>query len=358
MTTGAQSDHTPGEPADGAQTPWFQVWWKYVGTHALALMLAFGTLAAIWLLARPLALIFLSVVIAAALAPVVNMLSQVIPRTLAVVIIFLMIVAVAVLLAASVPMLTAEADIVGDELPNLIGQGERWLHERGLLGEDVSLQDRLSSSLSTLGTQLITVPLAVFSGVVDALLVLVVALYLLIEAPTIHDFVLSLVEPQQRDKFASVADEMLVEAGGYMRGVLFQVVLVGALSYVGFRVIGLDYPLVLAVVMGITEIFPIIGPNVGGAIAIALALFQSPTKALLTFALAVIIQQVEGNPITPYVMHSQVSISPLTVVIAVLLGGAVGGIIGALIGIPLTAALRVFVIRVIAPAVRRKTGAA
>jgi predicted PurR-regulated permease PerM len=71
----------------------------------------------------------------------------------------------------------------------------------------------------------------------------------------------------------------------------------------------------------------------------------------------IVLQQLENHLLLPNIMRSQTEISPLLTILALFTGGALGGFIGALAAIPLAAALRVFVLRVVAPAVRRQTGA-
>lgn len=363
MTTPDSPAGPRAQPADAAAaddgTLWSNEWWKYVAANAAALVLAVSILASVWLLARPLALIFFGVVIAAALAPIARRLERMMPRALvALVIVFFLLLVIIALFALLIPAAADDAALFRDRIPEVVEETEHWLYERGVLRSDSSLQDQMSVGIEGLFPQLVTVPLTIFSGVIDSFLVFVIALYLMIEAHNIRDFALSLVAPAQREGFLSVADEMLRESGAYVRGVMIQSLMIGGLSYVGFLLIGLDFPLLLAIIMGVTEVFPIIGPIFGGSVAVVAALLVSPTAALLTAAFAIVLQQLEGNLITPYVMHKQVAISPLMVVVAVFAGGAVGGITGALIAIPLTASLRVFVVRVVAPAIRRKTGAA
>lgn len=326
--------------------------------HVTALVLAVGILAGIWLLARPLALVFFSMVIASALSPIVRELSEFMPRTAAVALIFLIVVLFfAVLLVLIIPAVVDQAEDFGERIPQSLDYVEDRLHSMGILQDGESLWDRLFSSFDALGAQAISVSLVVFSGGVDVVLMFITSLYMLIEAPGIQNFVLSLVPSQHRERFESVADEMLTAAGGYVKGVIWQGLLVGTVSFLGFVLIGLEFPLLLACIMGFGEVLPNIGPLISGAIAVAAALLISPTAALITLIFAIVIQQIESNLLTPYVMHMQANISPLMVIIAVFAGGAVGGILGVIIAIPLTAALRVFVVRVVAPAIKEKTGA-
>jgi predicted PurR-regulated permease PerM len=91
--------------------------------------------------------------------------------------------------------------------------------------------------------------------------------------------------------------------------------------------------------------------------AVALALLMSPVKAIVVLVFYVVLQQLDGDLILPLILRNQANISPLLVTAAVFVGARVGGIVGALIAIPLAAAIKVVVVRIVAPAVRRWTGA-
>jgi predicted PurR-regulated permease PerM len=105
------------------------------------------------------------------------------------------------------------------------------------------------------------------------------------------------------------------------------------------------------------EFIPYVGPFISGALMVGIALSQSLTLALIVLAFAIVLQEIEGHLIIPMVMRSQTDIPPLLAVIALFAGATIGGLVGALTAIPLAVALRVLVRRVVAPAVRRQTGA-
>ncbi len=91
---------------------------------------------------------------------------------------------------------------------------------------------------------------------------------------------------------------------------------------------------------------------------VLIAFLEAPIKALITLVFAVALGQLEGNIIAPNVMHPQTNISPLITLFSIFAGWSIGGVLGALIAIPVMAALNVLVVKVIAPAIRQKTGAA
>jgi predicted PurR-regulated permease PerM len=105
------------------------------------------------------------------------------------------------------------------------------------------------------------------------------------------------------------------------------------------------------------EYIPYVGPFISGALIVIVAFLQSPTKALIAIGFALALQQLEGSIIAPNVMHPQTKISPLTTLFVVFAGWSVGGALGALVAIPIAAAIRVLIMQLVVPAVRRQTGA-
>jgi predicted PurR-regulated permease PerM len=132
---------------------------------------------------------------------------------------------------------------------------------------------------------------------------------------------------------------------------------VGVITYIGLSIIGVQYALVLSLFAGIMEFAPVIGPIIAAIPMLAIALLASPTQFLIVLIFVIILQQVESALLTPNIMKSQTEASPLLVILALVAGHSVGGLLGALVAIPLAASLRVLVTRVIAPGIRRWSGA-
>ncbi len=129
--------------------------------------------------------------------------------------------------------------------------------------------------------------------------------------------------------------EMGRATGGYVRGVGFNILIVTVLNYLGLLWIGLPFPLVFGLMAGLFEIIPIVGSIMSGAIIVVFALTLSWTTGLIVLAFVLLVQQIEGNILTPWIMGCQTDIDSLLVLIALTLGGAVGGMLGAIVSIPL-----------------------
>jgi predicted PurR-regulated permease PerM len=332
-------------------------WWWTATTIAAALVLAAAFLFLIFELGEPIALLILGISIASALSPFVEWLGERMPRALAVILVFLvMVLIVAIILWIVVPPLVRQAQSAITELPALFERAQSEVDEfvffdLGAIGETVVNQ------LGAISSRILQVPVIVFGGFFNIVMILFIAIYWLIIKPSIWRFFLSLFNPIQRDDIHRIVAKMGRSMGGYFRGVFINVLVIAFISVIGLSIIGVPFPVILGILAGLGEIIPMVGPFLTGALMILMALFVSPTTALITLIFVLILQQFEGQILTPNIMRSQTDVSPLMVILAILAGSALGGLMGAIVAIPVMAALRVFIEEVVAPAIRRQTGA-
>jgi len=172
---------------------------------------------------------------------------------------------------------------------------------------------------------------------------LIVAFYWMTEKATIKRAILSLFPLRHRARAHEIWDEIEFRIGGWTRGQLVLMIIIGACSGIAYWSLDLRFWLALAIWAGLTEAIPFIGPFIGGGTAALFALADSPEKALWVVIFVVILQQFEGAVLVPRVMKNAVGMSPLTVVLAVLIGNALAGPIGSLLAIPIGAACQVLV---------------
>jgi predicted PurR-regulated permease PerM len=291
------------------------------------------------------------------LSPFVDWLDGRMPRALAVVLVFLLMAVVfAILIWIVVPPLVQQATSAINQLPAFFDEAQDALDEfvffdLGALGET------LVNQLGALTGQLLQVPVIIFGGFFNIIMILFIAIYWLIIKPSIWRFFLSLFNPAQRNEVERIVGKMGRSMGGYFRGVFLNGLIVAVISVIGLSIIGVPFPVVLGILAGLGEFIPMVGPFLAGALMVLMALFVSPTTALITLIFVLILQQFEGQILTPNIMRSQTEVSPLMVIFAILAGSALGGLMGAIVAIPVMAALRVFIEEVVAPAIRRQTGA-
>jgi predicted PurR-regulated permease PerM len=350
-----QSSENPPEARAALSRDPGSGWWRSAAAIAVGILLAVSLIAFIYLLARPIALLILGVAIASAISPLVSALAIRMPRGLAAILVFL--IAIAIFVGAFwiiIPPLVGQATEIGNRAPELIERAQQmfdWERLNFLPLESILPQ------LGALSSSIIRIPVALASSLIEILLVLFISLYLVIEAPNLERFALSLVPAEREERLRSLLYDMATAMGGYIRGVLVSASLIGLFTYLGLLIIGVDFPLVLGLLAGLMEIIPYLGPLIAAIPILIIALLESTTQAIIVLVFIIILQQVESYVIVPNVMRSQTKVSPLLVILAIIAGNRLGGLLGVLIAIPVVGALRVFVRRVIAPAIRRQTGA-
>jgi len=126
--------------------------------------------------------------------------------------------------------------------------------------------------------------------------------------------------------------------GRWLQGQMFLMLIIFALDYLGLLLIGAPYALVLALIAGILEIIPYIGPIVSAIIAVSISFLHDPVTGLLVLALFVLVQQLEGYVLTPLVMKRAVGLNPVVVILALMIGAKLGGVLGIIIAVPIATA--------------------
>jgi len=353
-------DRPDTSPSNGAE-PQTSVptiaWWRGAAIVGVALATALGSLVLLWLLARPLTLLLIAIVIAQVLAPLVGRLECWLPRGIAIVLVYLaLVLAVGGLGVIVVPPLVGEGQSLVLNAPELVARSREWL--RGIDPDSAArVSAAVQSAIDRFSDVLLSLPFTLFSSVIDVILVIFISIYWLIATPALSRFALSLFPPRHRRRANDVLDAMGQTMGGYVRATAINGVIIGVMTYVGLLVIGLEYALVMAVLAGLGEFLPVVGPILAAIPAIAISLIESPQQAIIVTIFFIALQQLESNLLVPFIMRQQADVPPLLSLFGLLAGSALGGFLGALIAIPLAGALRVLVIKVLAPAEREWSGA-
>lgn len=173
----------------------------------------------------------------------------------------------------------------------------------------------------------------------------ILAFYWTVEGDRLKRALLLLLPQDRREGARDVLVEIEDTLGRYTGGLVILVLFVGVLSLVAYLLIGLRYALVLAVVAGLFEALPIIGPALGAIPAAIVGFSQDPVKALWVIVAALIIQQIENSLLFPRVMSRTVGVNPLVTLLAFIAFGYLFGPAGAFVAIPLAAVLQSLVNR-------------
>ena len=148
---------------------------------------------------------------------------------------------------------------------------------------------------------------------------------------------------RRRDRYLQVTDRIVQTTSRYMLGNLAISVICGTVYGITAAILGLPYPLAIAVIAGILDLVPTIGATIAGVITGIVALSVS-VEALIAFVIVIVAyQQIENSVLQPTIIGKAAAVSGFTVLVSVLAFGALFGIIGAIIGVPVAAALEIVV---------------
>ena len=287
-----------------------------------------------------LVILFVSFLLMTAVSPLVILIHKTrLPRGMSIVVAYLLVLGVLVgAIAAVVPPLVSQTATLISRIPIPPSIAD------DLRNINIGLQD-----LNVIANQLTSVPKilgvigSAFSALIVTITVGVITFYLLQEKQNLHKHLQWLFGDGKAEAkaqmFVSKIDEKI---GGWVRGELTLMFVIGATTYVGLRLLNVDFALPLAILAGILELLPSIGPTIAAIPAVGVALFSgSPIMAIWVLALYLVIQQLENSFIVPVVMNKAVGLNPIVTILLLLTGFRLGGIAGAVLAIPLFLVIKV-----------------
>lgn len=182
---------------------------------------------------------------------------------------------------------------------------------------------------------------SVFGAIGGLVLVLFIAMYIAVTPRLYKEGVLHLVPHRSRDRAREVMSTLGVTLRQWLVARLIAMVLIGSLTGIGLGLLQVKGAAALGVLAGLLEFIPFFGPIISAVPALGIALLDSPQKALYVLILYLVMQQLEGNVITPLLLEKRLDIPPVLTVVTVAALGVVFGVVGMLIAEPLLAAVLV-----------------
>jgi predicted PurR-regulated permease PerM len=160
--------------------------------------------------------------------------------------------------------------------------------------------------------------------------------YLVLERPKLHRYFVRFFPNHDAEaKAESLVLAVEHQVGGWVRGQLLLMLVIGVMTYIGLMLLGVPYALPLAVIAGILELIPNLGPTIAAIPALIIGLTISPVIGLGTLIMSIIIQQLENNVIVPKIMKEATGTEPLVTILVLLVGFTLGGVAGAVLAMPL-----------------------
>ena len=322
---------------------------------AISLFFLGGALLWCAFLARhALLLVYVSGLLAVGFSPIVRVIerqtllpigSKRFPRWLAILILYLVILGSVFLVGFLVfPPLVRQAQSLWTQLPDMFDRAQQFLIAKGILKEHLTLREAVQRAPGSGGDAVGAVAGAignVVGGLFGIVTILILTFYILVEADTLRSLMLRLFPRARRVQVAEASNEATVKVSAWLGGQLLLGTIIGTTSAVGLWALGIPFFYVLALISGIGELIPVVGPVLSAVPALAIAATISLEKVLFVLIFFVVQQQFENHVLVPKVMSRQVGVSAVTVIVALLIGGDLLGILGAILAVPTAAILQV-----------------
>lgn len=280
---------------------------------------------------------FVALLLMAILTPLVERLAKLkIPRPVSILfayIIFFSLITIAV--AGIVPPLVEQTTYIVNEAPN-------YLNGLGLSSDFVErMIGELVTQLGRLPSQVARITVNVFSDIFSILTVLIFAFYLLLSRNKLDDHLEMYIGDKKKKDYARIIDALEKRLGGWARGQLSLVFIIGLTTYIGLRLLGIPYALSLSILAGVLEVIPYVGPIIAAIPAVIIGFGISPVMGLASAALYLLIQQLENYILVPKVMQRSAGVSPIVTLLALAIGFKVAGIIGVIMSVPVVITIQV-----------------
>jgi predicted PurR-regulated permease PerM len=242
--------------------------------------------------------------------------------------------------------LAQQFDTIQEQIPAAFQAVQRQLDSWGLGEPSRELLTQGSSDLSTIMSRAGGYALSIGSGLSDAVLVLVGAIFLAADPELYRRGLVTLVPPKAEGVARKAVDDAAGGLRGWMKGEAVAIIVVAVLTGAGLSLLGVPAAIGLGLIAGLMDIVPFVGPIIAGVPAVLLAFTQSPSTALWTIVLFLIVQQIQGNILQPIVQKHAVDVPPAVLLFSVIGMGLLFGFIGVLLAAPLTIVVFVLVQRI------------
>lgn len=321
-----------------------------------ALLIGFLKIAAVsfilwlsWQVIDQLIILFLVLIVSATLRPLVEYFEKYrIPRAASALSLVLLLVFIIILLVQSlVTNISSEWNALAT---TLAGNYNQLLEQNGLdeyLGSETGqqqikdFQNLVTSWVGGASAGVINLSLSIFSGFLSVITAIILTIYLVNDHDKIKHFGISFLPKKDHKKAMEIANRVETKLSAWLGGQLFLMTVMGLISYIGFTLIGVEFALPLAVMVGLLDIIPVIGPIIAFIPIILITLVTDPVQAIIVTIFFFSIQQLEGNILVPRIMSKSIGIDPIAVIIALMIGSGLAGAVGAILSVPIAAILMI-----------------
>jgi len=283
--------------------------------------------------------LFVALLLMTILEPLVGMLSKIkIPRALSVFISYILVIGVlGGVIALLVPALV-------EQTTNFISAFPGYISNIGItkdFGDQI-----VSGLLSTVGNvpgKIFQFTFSIFNNVLAIATVLVFAFYMLLTRANLEDQLGFFFGEEKKKELGRVIDRLELRLGGWARGELILMFMIGLGVYIGLMLLGIPFALPLSILSGILEIIPYLGPVISAVPGVLIGFGISPVTGLGVTALYFLVHQLENYILVPKIMEKSVGVSPIITLIALAVGARLAGVVGVIISVPTVITIQVLI---------------
>lgn len=294
-------------------------------------------------------MLLVAIILASVFSPAVDFLEKYkLPRAIGTIILYTLVFGVlATVVYMIIPPLSEQVKDLGKNLPFLLDKWNGFLqtfgNESGLtsVGNLSEILKSQADKLSAISKSVVDFTFSALGGVFQAFAIIILAFYMIVERNALTELIQTLFTPTQEKKILNILSNVQKSVNAWIKGQLVLSFIVGLLVYLGLTILKVDYALILAVIAGLFEIIPVVGPILAAVFAVIIAFGGENTAyaAFLVVLLYVAIQQLENHVLVPKIMGKAVGLNPVIIILAVLIGVKLLGFLGAILAIPLAAAV-------------------
>lgn len=290
-------------------------------------------------------ILFLAIIIASAVGPFANWLEEKkIPRLLGVLLLYLAFFGLVIfLLSLVVPFLASELGQLTQALPKFVSSLSGALEKAqqttssryfDFFSEIQNMLDGFAQFLHVYSQSAINLVVNIFGGVLSFIAVIIISFYLSVMRRGIIGFISSVLPEKYESYVINLWKRAEYKVGRWLQGQLLMALSVGLMVFVGLSLLHVKYALLLGVLAMILEIVPVVGPVIAAIPGVIFAFTQSPTLGIWIVVFYVAVQQIESHIFAPLILGKTLGLNPVTVILALLIGGKIAGILGILLAVP------------------------
>ncbi|MEW9109650.1 MAG: AI-2E family transporter [Cytobacillus gottheilii] len=273
-----------------------------------------------------------------------------VPKVVAILLIYAAVIGVVVLAVGNlVPMISNQIAALVNDMPTYVEKTEeffdslsetqefQWITTQQYITQEEIIR-RITEYANTLPDRITSGISGIFSVVTNIAITIVTVPFLLFymmkDGDKFPAAIAKFFPAGYREEGIKTLKETANTLSSYIQGQITVALFVGTLSLIGYWIIDLPYMLVMALIVAVTNIIPYVGPFLGGAPAVIVALFDSPGKAILVVIVILVAQQIEGNVLSPLILGKSLNTHPATIIILLLVAGNLAGILGMILAVP------------------------